>query len=164
MIYTTPHFHHIETLEDLKAQYKEQAFRCHPDAGGSDEEMTALNLEYQDIFRKVSHLHKSARGAVYERETTERAHQYPDLIAALLRLNLTVEVCGSWVWVGGDTRLVKDRLKALGGHWSARKRMWYFAPDDRPKHAWRGTWSMERIRSTYGSRVFEEREEGLARR
>jgi hypothetical protein len=58
------------------------------------------------------------------------------------------EVCGLWVWVGGETRQHKDALKAAGYHWAIKKLRWYFAgvPADgfRP-------FDMEEIRQRYGS-------------
>lgn len=44
------------------------------------------------------------------------------------------EVIGSWVWATGDTKPVKDSLKAAGFHFSAKKSAWYWKPTvDMPK-------------------------------
>jgi hypothetical protein len=36
-----------------------------------------------------------------------------------------VEVIGSWVWVSGDTKQIKDELKLVGFLWSNKKLSWY---------------------------------------
>jgi hypothetical protein len=47
--------------------------------------------------------------------------------AALARVpGIRVEVCGFWVWVTGETRSVRDQLKAAGCRWASRKGAWYW--------------------------------------
>ena len=41
------------------------------------------------------------------------------------REGIEIEVCGSWVWVSGDTKPHKERLKALGFCWHSKKHCWY---------------------------------------
>ena len=67
---------------------------------------------------------------------------------------LEVELCGSWLWIGGNTRENKDALKACGCRWSSSKKLWYWRheEDARPWH--RGNKTMSQIRSKYGSQVF----------
>jgi len=38
---------------------------------------------------------------------------------------LTVEITGSWIWVSGDTKPVKDELKDHGMKFSFKKTKWY---------------------------------------
>ena len=82
----------------------------------------------------------------------------PDYIEALaMALNaiiplpgLEIEICGSWVWVSGDTITHKETLKASGFHWAPRKRKWTFHP--KGARSWsRGNTSMDDIRTKYGS-------------
>ena len=49
------YFHNPQTLEDLKKQYHELAFKHHPDRGGSNEDMKTVNIEYfgVDILKIV---------------------------------------------------------------------------------------------------------------
>ena len=43
-------------------------------------------------------------------------------IVALKQLpGLEINLCGSWVWIGGDTKPNKDALKPLGCWWAAKK-------------------------------------------
>lgn len=164
MVHDSSYFHHVDCLEELKRQFHELCLKLHPDMGGSQDEFIAMKRDYDRLFKLVRDTHKAANGSVYEKETTETADEFTDLIVALLKLNLVIEVCGSWVWVGGDTKAVKDDLKALGGRWSRDKGRWYFTPKDKGKRhrGWNpAPWDMERIRNTYGSREFRHEERGI---
>ncbi len=39
---------------------------------------------------------------------------------------LEIEICGLWVWVGGNTRPYKHELKATGYSWALNKGKWFF--------------------------------------
>ena len=42
-----------KSLETLKKQYKKLSLEYHPDVGGSDEAMKAINQEYTELFGKL---------------------------------------------------------------------------------------------------------------
>ncbi len=44
------YFEKVESLEDLKAQYRTLARKNHPDAGGDPEAMKAINAEFDELF------------------------------------------------------------------------------------------------------------------
>jgi hypothetical protein len=68
---------------------------------------------------------------------------------------ITVEICGSWIWISGDTKPVKDQLKALGCNWSHNKTSWYLKPAGERK-GWRGgNFSLDDIRKAHGSAVIK---------
>lgn len=66
---------------------------------------------------------------VFENQTMV---DYPELLVTALNvvieLNLTIEVCGLWIWVSGDTKPHKKTLKAAGYHWLHYKTRWYYRP------------------------------------
>ena len=35
--------------------------------------------------------------------------------------NITIELIGSWIWVSGDTREIKEKLKEIGFKWASKK-------------------------------------------
>lgn len=91
-------------------------------------------------------------------KTTETAAEFIDIISALLRLSgLRIELCGSWLWIGGDTRAHKDTLKALGCRWSKQKALWYWHHTEDSRRRYRGRSSMAEIRNKYGSQTFGAR-------
>jgi hypothetical protein len=71
---------------------------------------------------------------------------------------LNIEICGSWIWVSGNTYTYKEQLKESGYHYSRSKKMWYFAsePIDE-KRKYRHSQSQDKIRFKYGSEKVETR-------
>jgi curved DNA-binding protein CbpA len=139
------------TLEELKKQYRELAMKHHPDMGGSDETMKAVNAEYDRLFPKLKNVHQNKDGETYERETAETSEFFKDLISDLMSMdNIIIEIIGCFVWVTGDTRPNKDRLKALNFKWHMKKSAWYLAPDDYKKRS-RKNYELDEIREMYGT-------------
>jgi len=142
-----------ETLEELKAQYKQLAKKHHPDRGGDTATMQAINAEYDELFPRLKDVHKTKDGETYtaRQESTETADQFKDLISELMKMdNITIEVIGCFVWVTGDTKPHKEQLKALKFKWHTKKLAWYLASDDYRKRS-RKDYSLEHIRSMYGT-------------
>lgn len=64
-----------------------------------------------------------------------------------------VELCGTWLWIDGNTYEAKEQLKALGCRWSRNKKRWYWHDG---KRKWgNGKTHMEDIRAKYGSEWVE---------
>jgi hypothetical protein len=63
---------------------------------------------------------------------------------------ITIEIIGCFVWVTGDTKPNKDRLKALGFRWHSTKNMWYLKPETYRRKS-RRDYDMEEIRGMYGT-------------
>lgn len=110
------------TQEDIKTAYRRAAAKYHPDHNPAGLEMMKLvNVAYDTLKD-------------YEGKAEPSAMDYGGTINtalnAIINLGLKIEVCGSWVWVGGDTKPHKETLKAAGFMWAVKKRLWYFRPDD----------------------------------
>lgn len=154
-------------IEDIKRQYVELVKLHHPDVGGTTEDMAAINAEYERLVKHHYNIHRGRDGQVYtdERQDApdESASQFAGWITRVVGMGLTAEVCGRWVWIYGDTYQHKDELRAMGAGWSRNKRMWYLRPADQGHRHHRHAQDMEEIRAKYGSRVFEARDDQLAR-
>ena len=90
------------------------------------------------------------------RATKESAGAFIMILDHLLKLDgLEIELCGRWLWIGGNTKPHKEKLKACGCRWSNSKKLWYwhFAEDGDRWH--RGNKSMNQIRRKYGSTRFD---------
>lgn len=145
-------FNNIETLEELKKEYRKQIMKHHPDNGGNATTCKQLIDEYEKIFKIVKNTHKTVDGEIYQKETDETVEQFIDLINELMKLeNITIEIIGSFVWVGGETKPHKDQLKELKFRWSSNKSMWFKAPDDYKKKS-RKKYEMEDLRNMYGTK------------
>ncbi len=74
--------------------------------------------------------------------------------------NITVEICGSWIWVSGDTKSHKEILKSLKMRWHRKKHKWYWRPPNQRHYAKkRNDTPMPQIRLTYGSQLLPATEE-----
>lgn len=157
------YFNNPKTLDELKRQYRRLALQYHPDTNpGREAEMNeimkAINAEHDALFNGLKAQHNATHDE--QHQTTETAEEFRAIIAVLLRLDgLTVELCGSWLWISGNTRAHKEALKAAGCRWSQNKKMWYWRHPENAGHWHRSKTSMSQIRSKYGSQVFEGQEE-----
>lgn len=157
------YFKNPTSLDELKKQYRRLAMQYHPDTNpGREAEMNRImqeiNAEHDRLFEQLKHQHNATHDEHHQ--TTETAEEFRQIIALLLKLDgLTVELCGSWLWISGNTRAHKEALKAAGCRWSNNKKMWYWRHPENAGHYRRSKTSMDQIRSKYGSQVFEGRTE-----
>ena len=147
------YFTRCETLNELKATYRRLALEHHPDRGGDTATMQAINAEYEQAFSKLKAQYNAEAREGYK--TTETADEFRRVVLALIRLEgLEVELCGSWLWIGGETKANKEALKEAGCKWCKSKHKWYWHHFDRKRR--RGTgYTMGEIRAKYGSVVIE---------
>lgn len=141
------------TLEELKTQYRRLAMQYHPDRGGTDEAMKAINNEYDRLFPKLKDVHQSRDGQTYTANQTssETADQFKDLINELMKMDdIVIEIIGCFVWVTGNTKPHREQLKALKFQWHSKKIAWYLKPEDYRKRS-RKDYDLDEIRQMYGT-------------
>ena len=151
------YFEGITTIDELKKVYRKLCQLNHPDNGGNVTIMAAINTEYTTVFNEL----KTAHNKTAEADTTgntrpinECPEEYINIISELVTLKgLTVELCGSWIWISGDTREHKDKLKSIGCRWASKKKMWYWR-NDKDAVKSRKTQTMDYIRNKYGSESY----------
>lgn len=134
-------FEKVENIEDLKKQYKKLAMKLHPDRGGNEEEFKAMANEYTELFEKLQSGEKVKQSAA----------AYANIINKIIDMDISIEICGTWVWLSGNTYEVKSTLKEIGFKWASKKKMWYWHEGERSKS--RGKTTMNDIRNTYGSEM-----------
>lgn len=151
------------TIEDAKKQYYKLCLRWHPDRPNGDEEaMKAINAEWDYLRKHNYNIHQSKDGGTYtdwqQDAPDDVTNEFADIISQLVNMvGLEVEICGSWLWVGGNTKEHKDGLKSLGMRWAAKKRRWYKAPKNWKRKV-RKALDMEEIRARYGSQTIETKQ------
>lgn len=157
----TNYFENCSSLEDLKKAYRTLAKKHHPDCGGSNELMAEINNQYEKTFEylKTCNNRKATANQQGFKYTNENASDYINIINELMNCNgLTIEICGYWLWINGNTYACKDKLKSLHFRFSKSKKSWYLdtlnAENDKKYH-WRGNKSMAEIRMKYGSTIIE---------
>lgn len=138
-------------MEDLKTTYRELTKQHHPDCGGSIADMQEINNEYSELVKRFANSETTT--ADDEHNAAADAETYRDIINALLHFSgLQIEICGTWIWVSGDTLPARSALKELRFMWASKKQMWYWhRPEDTAVN--HKTWDMEQIRNKYGSQV-----------
>lgn len=148
------YFTNINTLDELKAAYRRLSMKHHPDRGGDTATMQEINAEHDELFERLKKQHNASADEFHQ--TTETPEEFREIIELLLRLEgLTVELCGSWLWIGGDTRQHKETLKAAGCRWSNNKKLWFWHHAEEGRKWRRGKATMSDIRTKYGSQVFD---------
>lgn len=148
------YFTNINTLDELKAAYRRLSMKHHPDRGGDTATMQEINAEHDELFERLKKQHNASADEFHQ--TTETPEEFRAIIELLLKLDgLTVELCGSWLWIGGDTRQHKETLKAAGCRWSNNKKLWYWHHAEEGRKWRRGKATMSDIRTKYGSQVFD---------
>jgi len=142
-----------ETLEELKTMYRKLALKHHPDKGGNEQDMKAVNNEYDEFFAKLKDIHKTKDGKTYtaKQSSSETPDQFKGLIVELMKMeNIIIEIIGCFVWVTGNTKTYREPLKALNFKWHSKKTAWYLAPDDYRQRS-RKNYDLDEIRTMYGT-------------
>lgn len=154
------YFNTAKTIEDVKQLYKKLARDLHPDCNpGRDTtaDFQEMSRQYEEAYNRLKNVHRNAEGETYEKETTQTASEYADIINQLLHIpGLMIELCGSWLWVTGDTYQAREQLKALHFKYSSKKSAWYFHAEPYRKHG-KSEKTMQDIRNMYGSEKFATR-------
>jgi len=147
-----------ERTEDaVKRAYRAKAKEYHPDRGGDVELMKLLNLAYETLqkveFSWADWQEVKARGqqplTQTMREMWEAVKDFP---------GITVEIIGTWMWVSGNTKAVKEELKAHGFKFARSKMAWYFHEGYYRKRS-KEAYSMDGIRDMWGYEVLRDEKE-----
>jgi len=110
-------FSGIERINEVKKIYKGLAKKLHPDIGGSTEDFKVLNEVYNYILEN----------GIDFSEDSEFDLELEKIISQILHYeNIIIEVVGSWIWLQGETKAIKEVLKGLGFKWASKKKMWYY--------------------------------------
>lgn len=152
------YFNNCRTAEELKKSYREWAKKLHPDLGGNAEDFKVMQNEFEKLWERLKNVHQNAKGETYTK-TTETPKEFINIINTLIRLNgLEVEICGSWIWVSGNTKEHKDVLKQLGFKFAYKKKAWYYHKDKFRKKSHEEL-TMEDIRDMFGSQKYNQKKE-----
>lgn len=85
------YFQNVDSVEELKKQYKTLAFKYHLDReGGSVSAMQRINAEYDELLKTVRNVHKTADGKTYTKKEESRADvpdRFKEIINAIMKYN-----------------------------------------------------------------------------
>ena len=165
---TIKYFAHCSTLDELKAEYKRLAKIHHPDAGGDDATMAEINAEFDEMHKRLSSGASTASSASSKRSSSTidvdaaaaaqaEAAAFRAAVMAVINLpGLVIELCGSWIWISGDTYQHRQPLKSAGYRWSKNKARWYWRSEESASYHRGKSQTMEYIRDKYGSAILAE--------
>ena len=151
MYFTT----NIQSVEELRQEYHRLAVKMHPDKGGEHEKFVEMQNEYERIMGGAinnAFAQAATDGKRPPQWTASGERAIMEMIDRLMKVpGIIIEVCGSWLWIRGQTFPVHEQLKAFGLRYSRSKRAWYWSPYA-SKGKRRGRYrSMQQVRDEYGS-------------
>ena len=161
------YFKNVQTLDELRKQYKDLLKKYHPDNGGSEDTTKAINIEYERLFKLLKNNHDSQQNttegntdgnhSTYNNSYDNMKYDFAEdellremLQKAIYFSDITIEIIGNWIWISGNTYQYRKELKEMGYKWASNKKMWYWKSEVYQKKS-RKTLSMDEIKSYYGS-------------
>ena len=119
------YFKDVNTLEELRRQYRDLLKKYHPDnANGNTQATQEINAEYDRLFKVLKDRHESKAKDNKESKAKTDFNNY------------------------------KDTLKSIGFKWAREKKKWYFHTEAFRKRSHKKL-SMKDIRNYYGSTEVE---------
>lgn len=151
-------FAHCTTSEEIKDEYRRLCKIYHPDVGGDTATMQEINSAYAIASANAIRQEKPDWSEDQYMDAALVAEAIRQAIEEIINLpGLDIEICGLWVWVGGNTWPNRDALKAAGYYWARQKQKWYYPGI--PANG-RGRMEMDEIRQRYGSqKVYARRQQ-----
>ena len=104
------YFKNVETLEELRKQYRDLLKKYHPDNGGSEDITKDINTEYEQLFKVLKNRHerkkadsnRNDRGTTYNRTkwNFEEDEKLRDILNKVIHFeDITIEIIGNWIWL-----------------------------------------------------------------
>lgn len=155
------YFKDVNTLEELRRQYRDLLKKHHPDnANGSTAATQEINAEYDRLFKALKDRHESKSADNSNTKQSDYSQNMYDwendkalreVLEKIINFNgIDIEIAGQWIWISGNTYTYKKELKEFGFKWASQKKQWYWHSEIFHKKSHK-TLSMEDIRNYYGS-------------
>ena len=118
--------------------------------------MKEINGVYTSLFNKLKFCQETEQT---ENNTYETPEEFIEIIDKLVKMqDLQIEICGSWIWISGNTYPNRTQLKEIGCKYAPKKKLWYWHNQDKKiKNK-----IEEEIREKYGSqKIFAEKRQSV---
>jgi len=149
------YFQGFTLVSDIKVEYRNLAFKHHPDLGGDTETMKVINRQYEDALKHCSgQTTKGSDGKdhsyKWDEETERKLIEIIDKLLALRMESVDISIIGLWIWITGETKPHRAALgkDGLGCTWHATRGCWYYKPYE--SKSYRSTASLEDLAGVYG--------------
>ena len=127
------YFKSINTLEELRKQYRDLLKIHHPDNGGNVSDMQEINAEYDKLFKALKDKHESKSADGKESAYSKNMYDWKndkalrDVLEKIIHFNgIEINLVGAWIWLDGNTYQYKEELKGIGFKWSKNRKKWYW--------------------------------------
>lgn len=138
----------VTTIEELRRRYRELLKQFHPDNGGDEETMKAINIEYDKLFDVLNKESKSDdQTDTYDQDAENQA--FKEILNQIIGYKMEIELIGRWIWCF-NCFAYKDRLKELGFKFAPKKKAWTWHYGEYSRYH-KGETSIDDIRAKYGS-------------
>ena len=162
---TNKYFNQFMDIKELRDLYRSYCLKMHPDKGGDHNSFVEMQNEYEGVLKVISgnEKEKAFRENRDPHFTFEGEKAIMEMLSKVMRVpGIIIEICGSWIWISGNTFSVREILNGFGMRYSKPKKSWYFSAY-MSKGKMRGRYSMKKIRNTFGSVRLQTKEEDKQR-
>lgn len=133
--------------DQAKKRFKQLCLELHPDnkETGNSEAFKRMFNEFQNLDKANETTNETAN------ETKiEMSEKMQNVILELSKYDfINMFICGSWLWISGNTFQNKEKLKELECKFAPNKKMWFYTEI---KSSGRGNMDIEEIKNKYGSK------------
>lgn len=159
-------------VNTLRTAYKKLLIKYHPDNNIEDTtvQMQEINSEYDKLFQRLKDSYERSETYTEQSDRQKQAYDWEKdkqiraIIVALSKFEgLEIELCGTWIYVRGNTYPYRKELKALGLTFNKHKQCWIIHFDDYYKFH-KNPVSMSYIRDKYGSVIIRTEDKEESRR
>ena len=119
-------FYGLDSLQAVKAKYRELAKIYHPDTGGSEEGMQALIAAFEwavvNVYRLAAMKHAEETGCDFDDAGLDGI---ADILGQIIDLDCRLEIIGTWLYAF-EAYSVRAQLKKLGFWFSSKHKAWIY--------------------------------------
>lgn len=162
------------TMDEVRSEFRRLCLKLHPDKNPKEQaehytelfkEMTAEYEIFLEWFIPKANAYNEQKAKQENKDywttfTFEQESEIGKMIVKLMQFKgIIIDVCGTWLWLSGDTKPYKDRLgkNGLGFKWANQKQKWHWTPYEWKKKNHK-VLPMEKIYELYGKYTIEVEE------
>ncbi len=153
------YFKNINTLEELRKQYRDLLKKHHPDNANGSTETQEINAEYDKLFKILKDRLESKSADSTDKQSDYNANMYDwendkalrEVLQKIISFSgIEINLVGAWIWLDGNTYPYKESLKEIGFKWSKQRRKWYWHDGEYRRYSNKKL-SFADIQNLYGS-------------